>query len=130
MAAHMSIPRRRRFARGEPQSDDDALTVTVEIDRGQGWLHLQGELDVETAGVLRRMARELERMQPHTIVFDLRQLDFIDSAGISELLVARRRGERVGRRVLLATEPGSGPARVLAMTGIDAVMAQDPPGIG
>ena len=120
----MSIPRRWRFARGGPPSDDDALTVTVEIDRGQGWLHLQGELDLDSATVLRQIAREVERMQPHTIVFDLCQLDFIDSAGISELLAARRRGERVGRRVLLATAPGSGPARVLAMTGIDAVMGQ------
>ena len=126
----MSLPRRRRFSRSAPPSDDDLLTVTVEIDRGQGWLHVQGELDLETASVLRTIARELERMHPHTIVFDLRQLVFIDSAGISELLVARRRGERVGRRVMMVTEPGSPPAQVLAMTGIDAVMGQAPPGIG
>jgi anti-anti-sigma factor len=66
--------------------------------------------------------RDLERRLPHTIVFDLRDLQFIDSSGISELLIARRRGERVGRRVLLATAPESQTARVLAMTGIDSVM--------
>ena len=55
-------------------------------------------------------------------MLDLRALEFIDSSGLSELLIARRRGERVGRRVLLSTSPDTATARVLAMTGIDAVM--------
>lgn len=96
--------------------------MSSEMVRGRAWLRLSGDLDLVNATRLREIVREIERAMPHTIVFDLRELDFIDSSGISELLIARRRGERVGRRVLLATAPHSQTAQVLAMTGIDAVM--------
>jgi anti-sigma B factor antagonist len=118
----MEPPPRRRFGRDRPPTDDGQLTVSVELDRGRAWLRISGDLDVLNATRVREIVRDIERRHPHTIVFDLRTLDFIDSSGISELLIARRRGERVGRRVLLATAPESQTARVLAMTGIDAVM--------
>lgn len=118
----MDPPPRRRFGRDRPASDDELLTVSCDLDRGRAWLRLVGDLDLVNATRVREIVRDVERRAPHTIVFDLRALDFIDSSGISELLVARRRGERVGRRVLLATAPGSQTARVLEMTGIDAVM--------
>jgi anti-sigma B factor antagonist len=118
----MEHPPWRRFAREDEPPSDHHLTVSSEIDRGRAWLRLAGECDVENVTQLRELVREIERLRPHTLVFDLRALNFIDSSGISELLVARRRGERVGRRVLLATTPGTPVARVLAMTGIDAVM--------
>ena len=118
----MDQPPRRRFARDRTTPDEELLTVSTELEHGRAWLHLSGDLDLLNATRLRQIVRDIERHLPHTIVFDLRDLQFIDSSGISELLIARRRGERVGRRVLLATAPESQTARVLAMTGIDAVM--------
>ena len=34
-------------------------------------------------------------------MLDLRELDFVDSAGMSRILAARRRGRRAGRRLVL-----------------------------
>lgn len=113
---------RRRFGRQDAPADDELLSIAVEHDRGRAWVRLSGELDLSNARRAREALRDVERQLPHTIVLDLRVLEFIDSSGLSELLIARRRGERVGRRVLLATSPDTATARVLAMTGIDAVM--------
>ena len=113
---------RRRFGRQDAPADDELLSIAVELDRGRAWVRLSGEFDVSSATRLREALRDVERERPHTIVLDLRALDFIDSSGLSELLIARRRGERVGRRVLLSTSPDTATASVLAMTGIDTVM--------
>lgn len=105
------------------------LRISTAVDRGRVWMRLTGDLDLESVGAVRDSLREVEREQPHTIVFDLRDLRFIDSSGISELLIAHRRGERVGRRVLLSTTPESPTARVVELTGLDAFMehADGPP---
>jgi anti-sigma B factor antagonist len=113
---------RRRFGRQDAPADDELLSIAVELDRGRAWVRLSGEFGVSSATRLREALRDVERERPHTIVLDLRALDFIDSSGLSELLIARRRGERVGRRVLLSTSPDTATASVLAMTGIDTVM--------
>jgi anti-sigma B factor antagonist len=121
---------RRRFGRQDAPPDDELLSIAVEHDRGRAWVRVTGELDMSDVTRLREVLRDVERQLPHTIVLDLRALDFIDSSGLSELLIARRRGERVGRRVLLSTSPDTATASVLAMTGIDSVMenVDGPPG--
>jgi anti-sigma B factor antagonist len=121
---------RRRFGRQDAPPDDELLSIAVELDRGRAWVRVTGELDMSDVTRLREALRDVERQLPHTIVLDLRALDFIDSSGLSELLIARRRGERVGRRVLLSTSPDTATANVLAMTGIDSVMenVDGPPG--
>ena len=81
---------------------------------------LRGELDVACAYTFDARMREVERREPAVILLDLRQLHFIDSAGLARILAAHRRGRREDRRVLLTR--GSRPVqRVLALAALENV---------
>ena len=70
----------------------------------------------------------LEQTRPRCIALDLRELDFIDSSGLRQLLAARRRAKRAARRLVLI---GGDAAiqRLFALAGLrDAFeMASDVP---
>jgi anti-sigma B factor antagonist len=69
-------------------------------------LELEGELDVLTAG---RLGVELDREVRHgggDLIVDLRQADFIDSAGLHILMNAHRRLARRSRRLAVVCKPG------------------------
>ena len=53
-------------------------------------------------------------------MLDLRQLDFVDSSGIRQLLAARRRAGRACRRFLLV-RGGPPVQRVMALAGLQDV---------
>jgi len=79
-------------------------------------LVLKGELDVSTSAELER---ELDRLGGRdSVVVDLRELQFIDSTGLSVLVRAHQRAVEAGRSFALV--PGSGQAqRLLELTGLD-----------
>jgi anti-sigma B factor antagonist len=64
-------------------------------------LRLRGALDLAYAYRFDDALRRAERSAPSCLVLDLRELDFVDSAGISRILAARRRARRAGRRLVL-----------------------------
>ena len=81
-------------------------------------LRLKGELDLGTAHCL---ARALERAYEDgagTVVVDLSGLEFIDSTGLHELVVALMRQRARGGDVLLRA-PNPTTARVLEIVGLD-----------
>jgi anti-anti-sigma factor len=87
-------------------------TLTVALD---------GELDIATAPPLEQLLTELERDRWPTVVFDLRQLSFIDSSGIRALLSAHRRIGRLGGR-LVVRHPARCVRRTLAAIGADRIL--------
>jgi anti-sigma B factor antagonist len=83
---------------------------------GTARLILRGELDLATQGDLRE-ALLAEQRAGTAVVVVLDQLDYLDSAGIGELVEGCDRARRGGRR--FAVTPGSGNVRrVLWITGV------------
>ena len=76
------------------------LTVQS-IGTGAVSLRLSGALDLAHAYRFDDRVRHAERDATDCLVLDLRDLDFVDSAGMSRILAARRRAQRAGRRLVL-----------------------------
>jgi anti-sigma B factor antagonist len=76
---------------------------------------LGGELDLSSAYRFDAELRRIEATGPETVIVDLRDLVFMDSAGLSRLLAAHLRARRGGWRFGLV--PGSEPVqRMLQLT--------------
>jgi anti-anti-sigma factor len=76
--------------------------LTVQhIGTGAVSIRLRGALDLAYAYRFDDELRHAERDASNCLVLDLRELDFVDSAGIARILAARRRARRVGRRLVL-----------------------------
>jgi anti-anti-sigma factor len=64
------------------------------------WLHLGGELDIATAPQLEETLRQ-PQLQARLVVLDLRELEFIDCAGVHAIVNASIQARQVGRRLVL-----------------------------
>ena len=64
------------------------------------WVNVVGELDMETAPALARTLRESQQLA-HLTVLDLRELAFMDSAGVHTIVNASLRARKNGRRLVL-----------------------------
>src|SRR5437773_2565005 len=85
----------------EPPAAPPRLAVGVEREDGRVRVALSGELDLATVDELRGRLAAVEGDGAPTVVLDLRELDFLDSTGIGELLAAQRRLRAAGRRLVL-----------------------------
>jgi anti-anti-sigma factor len=64
------------------------------------WVNVVGELDVATAPELARTLRECQQLA-HLTVLDLRELGFMDCAGVHTIVNASVRARQNGRRLVL-----------------------------
>jgi anti-sigma B factor antagonist len=64
------------------------------------WVHVVGELDIATAPALALTLHESQRLA-HLTVLDLRELAFMDSAGVHTIVNASLRARKDGRRLVL-----------------------------
>ncbi len=94
------------------------------------WVHLAGELDIVTASQLEQTL-DRSRLEAALVVLDLRELEFIDSAGVHAIVNAAGRARQSGRRLrVVRGSPGVG--RIFTLAGyldeldIDAVDQRDP----
>ncbi|HEX6699084.1 MAG TPA: STAS domain-containing protein [Solirubrobacteraceae bacterium] len=78
-------------------------------------MHVAGELDIATTPELELTLSE-PQAQVKLVVLDLRELEFMDGAGMRVIVRATHDARRIGRRLLLVR---SGPVtnRVFALTG-------------
>lgn len=74
------------------------LSVDVSHDGGRATVRLAGDLDFSQADTLRAILGSI--LDP-TVVVDLRGLTFIDSTGLSALVLARRAATDEGRSLSL-----------------------------
>jgi anti-anti-sigma factor len=101
----------------------------IEEDEADGLrLTVEGELDIFTAGpvgeqLFRRLA-ELPAGMP--VVLDLRPTAYLASAGVGMVLEARARADAGGLPFRVRTAAGSPPDRILALTGLEAVLTAAP----
>jgi anti-sigma B factor antagonist len=93
------------------------FNVSVEGRGDATVLTLSGELDLAASPALERELGHVLAGPPAPLVVDLRQLEFIDSTGLSVLVRAHQRAEEQGRRFVLAGASAQ-VQRLLHLTGI------------
>ena len=79
------------------------------------WVHVAGALDIATTPRLARALRE-SQSGAQLVVLDLRELAFMDSAGVHTIVDASSRARRMGRQLLLLRGPEK-VDRLFALTG-------------
>lgn len=92
----------------------DALTITARSTRGVQVIAIQGELDLATAKALSTQLAETSGL---LVVVDLVDLSFMDSSGISCLVMAKTQMGRDGRTLIL-TRPQPRVERTLEIVGL------------
>jgi RND superfamily putative drug exporter len=103
--------------------------VDVEREDARVSLALRGELDLETAPQFREHLDDVEE-DAMTLVVDLRNLTFLDSCGIGELVGAHQTARRDGRRLVVVRNEGTRIHRVLRVAELDETLetSADPAG--
>jgi anti-anti-sigma factor len=80
------------------------------------WVRVRGEVDIATSTQMRREVREATA-KARLVVLDLREVSFIDSAGVHAILdsaaACRARGQR-----LLVVRGGAQVTRMFELTGV------------
>ena len=95
----------------------DALTITVRSERGAMIAAVTGEIDISTVAQLRERLYELAD-NGGTLIVDLNQVTFIDSAGLGTLVgTARRVAGNGGSLHAVCSQPQ--PRKLLWMTGVN-----------
>ncbi len=100
--------------------DQTTFSVSVDGERDPSVLCVEGELDSFTAGALRDgFGRTLGRP---AVIIDIRQVPFVDSAGLGALVGGVRRLRESGASVALCCSKSS-VLRLLEVTGFDRMVA-------
>jgi anti-sigma B factor antagonist len=95
----------------------DALAITVRSERGVVIAVVTGEIDISTVAQLRERLYELAD-NGGTLIVDLNQVTFIDSAGLGALVgTARRVAAHGGSLHAVCSQPQ--PRKLLWMTGVN-----------
>jgi len=97
------------------------LEVDSVVLEDQAVIRLRGELDMDTAERFSEATLVAFAAGVPTVLIDLSELDFIDSSGLRELVVAHRRQHEVGGGVVLRS-PSQAIRRVLDIVGLDKVL--------
>ncbi len=100
---------------------DGALTVHTAFSGDTHLIALRGELDLANAETARAELRDALDSDDAPILVDMRELEFIDSAGIALLVGALHRDAQVRRLRFLRSEAPA-VARVLRLTGVEQVL--------
>lgn len=84
-------------------------------------VRVSGEIDARTGPTLERAVLDAVKAGPARTVVDLRDVGFMDSAGVTVLVRAAKRLKSAGREplVVLASKPVH---RLLELTGIDTLV--------
>ncbi len=97
---------------------DRALQVEVLTGAEPVQVLVSGEIDLATAG---QITAALAELTGHDVIVDLSQVAFIDSSGLSSLIVAHKNITAAGGTLMLRN-PSPTAATLLALTAIDTVI--------
>jgi anti-anti-sigma factor len=93
----------------------DFACSSTEGGLNAAWVHVAGALDIATTPTLARTLDETQK-RAQLVVLDLRDLTFMDSAGVHTLVDASASARQLGRRlILLRGSPNVD--RLFALTG-------------
>lgn len=97
------------------------FSVTVEPADARTLVTARGELDLATAPQLEDVLLPTLR-EGAAVVLDLRTLEFMDSTGVRVLVAAHLAAQEHGGDLAVAVVPAGPVARVLEISGLDAVL--------
>lgn len=80
--------------------------MRFEFKNGDANVSFSGELTFSDHVAFRELADRVATSKQKTIVFELSSLDFIDSAGLGMLLIAREEAHKAGRILVLRGAKG------------------------
>jgi anti-sigma B factor antagonist len=103
---------------GSPRHEP-SFRVGVSRANGQVLVAVEGELDLATAPQLRDHLVEMSEEKVE-VILDLTRLQFIDSTGLSVLVMAFNRARAAGGSIVLR-HPSQSVLRVLEITGLVSV---------
>jgi anti-sigma B factor antagonist len=92
--------------RVEVRSEGRASVVTI-----------SGELDLASSASLEEELARVAESDTEQVILDLRELEFMDSTGVSTLVKAHQRAEEAGQRFGLVRGPQQ-VQRLLSLTGV------------
>jgi anti-sigma B factor antagonist len=78
---------------------------------------ISGELDLASSPALQKELARAESSDATLLIIDLRQLDFMDSTGLSVLVRAHQRADEQGRQLAMVKGPQQ-VQRLLSLTGV------------
>jgi len=90
----------------EVQSQGKATVIAV-----------RGELDLASSPALQEELDRVSASDAEMLIIDLRELDFMDSTGLSVLVRAHQRAEEQGRQLAVVKGPQQ-VQRLLSLTGV------------
>ena len=100
------------------EEDEATLTITVHPSEGALRISVAGELDLYTAPEMQQALDKACDPVPKELIFDFRDLDFIDSAGLALLInVYRRLGENCA--ITLRVSPEGQVRQVMELSRFD-----------
>ena len=80
-------------------------------------LSVSGELDLASSPALQEELQRAAASDSDLLIIDLRELDFMDSTGLSVLVRAHQRAEEQGRQLAMVKGPQQ-VQRLLSLTGV------------
>ncbi len=103
--------------------------LDIEVTRAENEVAivLSGELDVSTAPRLRDQLHQLIESDCLRFTCYIEGLSYVDSSGLSVLLMVHKRLEKVGG-ILMLMSPVPSVRRILEITGVDDYLDIRPPG--
>ncbi|WP_067970734.1 STAS domain-containing protein [Nocardiopsis trehalosi] len=97
------------------------LSVAVEETPAGPVVRVVGDLDYDSADLLRTAVRGLAVAPGALLVLDLAELTFCDSSGITAFIAAREHARSAGGDAALAAVPHN-TARILRIVGVDRIL--------
>jgi anti-anti-sigma factor len=100
-----------------PEIAEPVLSVEIARDGDRATVTTEGEIEFATAPRLRSALLDLAQEGVSRVVLDLAEVSFLDSAGISLLIQAKKRLTSSGSDLVLRTPPAN-IRRVLDISGV------------
>jgi anti-sigma B factor antagonist len=91
--------------------------VEVRKEGGASVITVKGELDLASTPALEEELDRVARTSPSVLIVDLRELDFMDSTGLSVLVRAHQRAQDDGQRFAVINGAHQ-VRRLLKLTGV------------
>jgi anti-sigma B factor antagonist len=111
------VPIAEKPAREDPVADQ-GLSVTTDERDGMYRIALRGELDVSTVPRFNSALADSRVRNCHRLVVDLSELTFMDSTGLSAVLVAEMHARTRGQRFAVVRGPRH-VQELFRLTGVD-----------
>ena len=107
--------------KGSSALEKHALTITVESVDDVPVIRAVGELEIATVSEMRAVLAEVSERRPRALVFDFRQISYMDSSGLGILVSAKKRlGADRGEVVLITEQPAV--LKALSLSGLDQII--------